>query len=78
LLNHQGYVYSLAFSPDSSLLASAGQDQVIRLWNSRNGTLLAEVKGHLDRIYNVLFSPDGSRLISAAQYEALRLWGIAP
>src|SRR6185436_9771803 len=41
---HTGSVYTLAFSPDSKVLASAGGDKVIKLWDVPGQKLLKELK----------------------------------
>ena len=42
---HDVDVNDVQFSPDGSVLATAGDDGDLRLWDPRNGTLLAEAPG---------------------------------
>ncbi|MBF2000640.1 MAG: AAA-like domain-containing protein [Synechococcales cyanobacterium M58_A2018_015] len=72
LLGHKGRVLSVSFSADGSLLASAGQDQIVRLWN-REQRLAAELKGHQGWIRSISFSPKGS-LLATAGFDGVRLW----
>jgi WD40 repeat protein len=37
LLGHTGFVWSLAFNPDGSLLASGSKDRTVRLWDVSTG-----------------------------------------
>jgi WD40 repeat protein len=67
-------VRTVAFAADGQRLATAGDDHVVRLWDSRTGQSLAELTGHTDKVSDVAFSPDGHRLASAGSDEALRLW----
>lgn len=56
---------AVAFNPDSTLLASAGFDGVINLWDVATGQLAAQpLVGHMGFIWDVAFSPDGSQLAS--------------
>jgi RNA polymerase sigma factor (sigma-70 family) len=43
LEKHGGAVYGIAFSPDGKLLASSGEDRVIRLWEPATGRLVREI-----------------------------------
>ena len=69
-----GSVLALAFSPDGEVLASAGTDFVVRLWEVKRGELLAELRGHTSEVLALAFSADGGRLASAGQTGEIRLW----
>lgn len=63
--NHVGRPFSTAFSPDGTILASGGYEE-IRLWDAKTGKLVREIKDGKRTTYCVLsFSPDGSRLAGA-------------
>ena len=64
----------MAFSPDGRLLASAGDDGTVRLWDPATGAGLATLTGHTDTVDAVAFSPDGRRLASAGDDRTVRLW----
>lgn len=70
-----GQITSLAFSPDGQILASAGRDKTIRLWDLSNGEQIGEpLIGHTDWVSSVAFSPDGKYLASAGWDAIINLW----
>jgi eukaryotic-like serine/threonine-protein kinase len=74
LSGHTEYVKRLAFSPDSSLLATAGIDGRIKLWETATGTDIRTLAGHWQNVDDVSFSPDGRTLASIESRTCLKLW----
>uniref|UniRef100_A0A8J6ZUS6 Novel STAND NTPase 1 domain-containing protein n=1 Tax=Desmonostoc muscorum LEGE 12446 TaxID=1828758 RepID=A0A8J6ZUS6_DESMC len=70
---HQGYVYSVSFSPNGKTIATASLDNTARLWNLQ-GQLLQEFKGHRHGVGSVSFSPDGKTIATASSDNTARLW----
>jgi len=71
------HYFQIAFSPDSSLLASGSNDKVIRLWKVSDGSLVRTMEGHKEPIRCIAFSPDGSRLASGSDDQTIRLWRVS-
>ena len=74
---HTSNVYSLAFKPNSYLLASGSNDNTIRLWDVGDVNNLRHVRtlrGHTNRVFSVAWSPDGSTLASGSTDGTVRLW----
>ena len=72
---HTGYVYTVAFSPDGTTLASRSYDNTLRLWDvatATHKTTLSEYARGYDRL---LFSQDSSKLI-AVDGNTINLWDI--
>jgi WD40 repeat protein len=74
LQGHQGWVWSVAFSPDGQVLASSGSDRLLHLWQVSTGTWLRSLLGHTQQIRTVAFSSDGKTLVSGSDDGTLRLW----
>lgn len=63
-----------ALSPDESIMATFGNDGIIRLLNWETQEQIAALYGHIRKINAVAFSPDGSLLVSASDDGTIQVW----
>ena len=74
------YVYSVAFSPDGTTIASGSRDYTIRLWDVATGSLRNTLRRdpiEIHPVYSVVFSPDGSMIASGNGDYTVHLWNVA-
>lgn len=74
---HDGWIRQIDTSPDGSLLASVATDRRIGLWNSKDGTLVREIKDFPENIQAVRFHPQGNLLATGDAKGSLQLWDVA-
>jgi len=67
----------VSFLPDGTLIATAGADGAIRLWQSATGSEVTAFYGHDGAVQFVQFTPDGRYLISGGSDNTLRVWSVA-
>lgn len=73
---HTGLIRAVAYSKDERLLASASDDQTIRVFETATQSLLHVLHGHCGPVRSVSFSEAGT-LASGGEDGTIRLWGLA-
>ena len=80
---HPAGVFSVTISPDERLVATGADDNIVRLFESDTGELIAELEGHgqgtiflRSAVYSIAFSPNGKWLASGGHDGRVIVWDI--
>uniref|UniRef100_A0A8C1XEL1 WD repeat-containing protein 48 n=1 Tax=Cyprinus carpio TaxID=7962 RepID=A0A8C1XEL1_CYPCA len=83
LRTHKDYVKALAYAKEKELVASAGLDRQIFLWDvntltaltaSNNTVTTSSLSGNKDSIYSLAMNQTGTVIISGSTEKVLRVW----
>jgi hypothetical protein len=76
-LNQPSMILDLAFSPDNRLVAAAGADSTVRVWDIGLGHEVRVLRGHTGRVSCVGFHPNGRLLASGSQQPGdVKVWDL--
>lgn len=71
-------VYQVALSADGRILATAGGDNLIRIWDVASGQELRVLRGHTAAVSHLYLSADGRTLVSADADNRINVWTTDP
>jgi WD40 repeat protein len=74
--DHRATILSVASNSASSLIASGGDDNSVKLWQSGSLEPL-KLLAHSGRVSNVAFTPNGKQLVTGSGAGEIRLWDLA-
>jgi WD40 repeat protein len=67
LTGHTGPVSTVAFSPNSGLIAAGSSDKSVMIWDAGSGLLRQTLTGQFDAVYAIVFEPNGKRIVSGGK-----------
>jgi serine/threonine protein kinase/WD40 repeat protein len=74
LLEHDGPVSCVVFSPDGTMVLTGSRDGSCRLWKVNSGAPVGSELKHASSVSDVAFSPDGKLFVTATDSEIVRVW----
>jgi WD40 repeat protein len=73
---HEAPLHIVAVSPDGQSVASAGDDQAVKLWNLPTGQVRHSLNAHASTVCGLAFSPDGRLLASGSLDGTIAIWDV--
>jgi len=71
-------VYQVALSANGRILATAGSDNLIKVWDVASGQELRVLRGHTTPVSHLCLSADGRTLVSADVDNRIKVWTTDP
>ena len=73
---HADTIFDLAVSADGKLLATAGGDKLVKVWDLTTQTEVAKLEGHVAQVLTLAFNPDATQLVTGGADHELKLWDL--
>jgi WD40 repeat protein len=77
LKGHEDRLWSLAFAPDGTRLASSSDDNTLRIWGIPTGEPLLTLRGYERAVDTIVFSRDSRSLVTVDFSGRVRPWGLS-
>lgn len=73
----KGIVFSVAFSPEGKILASAKEDGTIKLWDTTTWRKVTTLQGPAEGVFSLAISPNGRWLAAGCLNKTVQVWDVA-
>ena len=74
LTGHSNSVFALSYSPDETILVSAGRDARPKFWETDKYSLLESIVAHMYAINYLYFKEDGNLLVTCSMDKSIKVW----
>src|SRR5258708_35629726 len=71
---HTSTVYTVAWSPNGTRIASGGNDSTAQIWDARTGHRSVAYSGHTGTVYTLAWSPHGPPIASGNDDSTIQIW----
>lgn len=71
---HYDEILDLSINFDAKMLATAGKDRIIKLWDLRSNKFIHNFKGHRDTIQALKFGRNNNTLMSGSCDRTFKMW----
>ncbi len=74
LTGHRGPITHVALHPTYTILASASEDSMIKIWDFETQQYERTLKGHTQVVTAISFNPNGSYMASSSSDMSIKIW----
>jgi WD40 repeat protein/tRNA A-37 threonylcarbamoyl transferase component Bud32 len=71
---HTHRVWSAAWSPNGTRIASSSSDKTVQVWDAADGGNSYTYTGHADSVYAAVWSPNGQHIASTSYDQTVQVW----
>lgn len=74
--SHDGPINAIDVSHDGEIALTAGDDNLVGVWDVTTGELITFLEGHTDRVLSVAINRDGTKALTGDQDNTFILWNL--
>lgn len=73
---HDGWARCVNIHPAGTLLATGGNDNLVKLWEADTGKPVRTLEGHERHVYSTMFTPDGKHVLGGDLMGKINQWEV--